>query len=85
MFNIEFNNQPEKFLNKCDLTLQRRIIKKLKELAINPVLHDSKKIEGSKNIAFRIRVGDCRILYEIDYEKNEIGIFKIDKRSNVYK
>ena len=33
---------------------------------------------------FRIRVGDYRILYEVDYRNNLIGIVKIDKKPRVY-
>ena len=43
----------------------------------------SKTVEGSKSL-FRIRVGDYRILYEVDYRNNLIGIVKIDKRPRVY-
>ena len=43
----------------------------------------SKTVEGSKSL-FRIRVGDYRILYEVDYSNNLIGIVKIDKRLRVY-
>ena len=31
-----------------------------------------------------IRVGDWRILYEVDYRNNLIGVVKIDKRRRVY-
>ena len=41
--------------------------------------HDS-RIEGYKEKLFRIRVGDYRILYEVNHKGNLIGIVKIDKR-----
>ena len=54
------------------------------ELAINPISHDTKVIEGYTEKLFRVRVGDYRILYEVDYTSYKIGVVKIDKRSTVY-
>ncbi|MCD6455879.1 MAG: type II toxin-antitoxin system RelE/ParE family toxin [Methanophagales archaeon] len=50
---------------------------------LNPVIHDTKTVEGSKGL-FRVRVGDYRILYEVDYKNNLLGIIKIDKKPRVY-
>ncbi len=41
-------------------------------------------LEGYKEKLFRVRVGDYRILYEVDYKSNIIGVVLIDKRSRVY-
>lgn len=61
-----------------------RILKRIEKLKHDPVLHDSKIVEGYREKLFRVRVGDYRILYEVDYNDNLIGIVKIDKRSRVY-
>jgi len=42
------------------------------------------RIKGTKEEIFRIRVGEYRILYEVDQGVKIIGIIKIGKRSNVY-
>jgi mRNA interferase RelE/StbE len=55
----------------------------MEKLRENPIIHDTKAVEGSKGL-FRVRVGDYRILYEVDYRNNLIGIIKIDKRPRVY-
>lgn len=83
MFNVNYSNQAGKFLKKANKVLVKRIIDKIEGLREDPVIHDTKKIEGSKGM-FRVRVGDYRILYEVDYANNLIGIIKIDKRSKVY-
>ena len=83
MFNVKYSNQSEKFLKKADKVLVKRIIDKIEKVKEEPIIHDAKKIEGSKGI-FRVRVGDFRILYEVDYANNLIGIIKIDNRSKVY-
>ena len=83
MFNIEFSNQSKKFLKKSDKQLAARIIEKIELLKDNPVIHDSKKVIGEDKV-FRIRIGDYRVLYEVDWSNKIILIDKIDKRSKVY-
>ena len=83
MFNIEFSNQSKKFLKKSDKQLAARIIEKIELLKDNPVIHDSKKVIGEDR-TFRIRIGDHRVLYEVDWNNKTILIDKIDKRSKVY-
>jgi len=83
MFNISHSNRSKKFLKKADKVLVKRVIEKIEKLKENPIIHDTKTVEGSKGL-FRVRVGDYRILYEVDYRNNSIGIIKIDKRPSVY-
>lgn len=84
MLEIFYSNQASKFLEKTDIFLAKRLLKKIEELKTKPITRDTKKIEGYKEKLFRVRVGRYRILYEIDYKENKIGIIKIDKRSRVY-
>jgi len=83
MLDVRYSNRAAKFLKKSNGTLVNRIIEKIEKLRENPFIPDTKKIVGSKGL-FRVRVGDYRILYEVDYKNNLIGIIKIDKRSDVY-
>jgi mRNA-degrading endonuclease RelE of RelBE toxin-antitoxin system len=41
-------------------------------------------VGGFKEKLFRVRVGEHRILYEVDNDNKAIGIVKIDKRERVY-
>ena len=84
MFVVEYSQQALKFLKKADKILVERLLRKIRELKTEPVTHDSKSIQGYKEKLFRVRVGDYRILYEIEYSNNKIGIIKIDKRERVY-
>ena len=83
MFNIEFSNQSKKFLKKSDKQLAVRIIEKIEVLKNDPVPHDSKRVVGEDK-TFRIRIGDYRVLYEVDWNISLILIDKIDKRSKAY-
>ncbi len=83
-FVIEYDKQPEKFLKKLDKHLSKRIIDKTEELLINnPVPHNAKTIVGEHGV-FRVRVGNYRAIYRINFSENKIIIIKIDKRPRVY-
>ena len=82
--NISYDKQPEKFLEKLDKHIASRVIDKIEEtLSNNPVPHNAVAIEGEHGI-FRIRVGDFRVLYRINYQENKFIVVKVDKRSRVY-
>lgn len=84
IFEITYDKQPVKFLKKLDKNTAKRILDKIDVVFANePVPSDAKRIIGEHGV-FRLRIGDYRILYRIDYEKNMIVIFKIDKRENIY-
>ena len=84
IFLIDYDKQPTNFLKKSDKHIAKRIIDKIEStLSSNPVPHDAKSIVGEHNV-FRIRVGDYRILYRINYQDNKVIVFKIDKRAKVY-
>ncbi|MFH0936055.1 MAG: type II toxin-antitoxin system RelE/ParE family toxin [Candidatus Woesearchaeota archaeon] len=82
MLTVKYSNQAVKFLKKCDNILTNRILNKIESLASNPFPQDVKVTQGDK--LFRVRVGKIRILYEIDFKDNLLGIIKIDKRERIY-
>lgn len=84
MFEIKFDKQADKFLSKCEKILFERIVRKIEELTTNPVPHDSKRLQGYNEPTFRIRIGDYRALYRINYQANRIVVVKINKRDNIY-
>ena len=84
IFKIVYDKQPVKFLNKVNKKVSNRILDKIEEtLSNDPVPHDAKSIVGEHGV-FRIRIGDYRALYRINYSGSKIIVFKIDKRSKVY-
>ena len=83
-FGIQLSSGAIKFLRKLDKETGQRIIKKIEELKIEPLLRETKKITGSESI-FRVRVGNYRILYEVDFATGIIGIVKIDHRDKIYR
>ncbi|MBL7160434.1 MAG: type II toxin-antitoxin system RelE/ParE family toxin [Candidatus Aenigmarchaeota archaeon] len=84
MFDVLYSKQARKFILTAEKISSKRLLKKIEELRSRPVMHDTKTVQGYKEKLYRVRVGDCRILYEVDYSKNLIGIVKIDRRQRVY-
>ena len=84
MFDIKYSRQAAKFLRSLDNTNQSRMFKKIEKLKHEPILHDSKTVIGYNEKLYRVRVGNYRILYEVDHMDNLIGIVKIHKRSRAY-
>jgi mRNA interferase RelE/StbE len=49
-----------------------------------PRPHNSKKLSGGGS-QWRIRMGDYRILYEIDDSKNLVNVYRIAHRKEAYR
>ncbi|MEK6948403.1 MAG: type II toxin-antitoxin system RelE/ParE family toxin [Nanoarchaeota archaeon] len=83
-FLIEYDKQPVSFLKKSDKNIAKRIFEKIEELLTkDPVPHTAVAIVGEHGV-YRIRIGDFRAVYRINYENKKIIIISIDKRSKVY-
>jgi len=83
-FTLEYDSHVLKFLSKLDKHIAQRIIDKLEEiLSITPIPHDAKAIVGEHGV-FRLRIGDFRALYRINFEVKKVIIVKIDNRERVY-
>ena len=83
IFSIDYDKQPREFLRKLDKHISKRILDKIDTLKENPVPQNIKAIVGQHGV-FRIRIGDYRALYRINYQGNKIIIIKIDKRPRIY-
>jgi len=82
-FRIEFTRSAAKYLKTIPKTAQKRIAKKLESLAEGLPDPAKTKMKGD-NPFHRVRVGDYRIIYEIQTEILLITILKIGHRKDVY-
>jgi len=79
-YNINWTRGALEELNKLESSIARRIVKKVDELSENPFSKDIKRLKGSDD--FRLRVGDYRIIFDINETK--ILILKVGHRKNIY-
>ncbi len=82
MYRIVFTNRALKDLEKINKETQIRIAKKLKEYAENPFKHARKLISQEIGM-YRFKIGDYRIIFDIDGEN--IIILRIGHRKSIYK
>ena len=63
---------------------RQRIVQRIAALALDPRPHGSEKLAGYDD-RYRIRQGNYRVVYLIDDRRQEVTIFKIGDRKDVYK
>jgi mRNA interferase RelE/StbE len=69
---------------RLDATSRKRVDAALRSLLENPRPSGTKKLSGSRH-DWRIRVGDYRILYEVDDEGRVVTIWRIAHRREAYR
>ena len=62
---------------------QNRILERLESLAQDPFAHGTIKLKGET--AYRVRVSDYRIVFDVDTENRIITVLAVDHRSSIYK
>jgi mRNA interferase RelE/StbE len=82
-FKVLFTDPAEKDLNKLDTKIGDRILAKIDLLEVDPFLPSSKRLKG--DVTFRLRVGDYRVIYEVDNRNKQVIIYRVRHRKDVYK
>jgi len=82
MFKIEWKEGAIRQLRKFEPILSKRIFKKISELKQNPFAKEIKRLRGER--AFRLRVGNYRIIFDLDAENKIITILRWEHRKNIY-
>jgi mRNA interferase RelE/StbE len=73
----------EKQIAKLPKKIQKQIIIKLRELRLNPRPHDCRKLTNED--LYKLRVGDYRIIYQIQDEILYVTIVRVGHRKEVYR
>ena len=72
-----------KVFRKLPSRVESEILRHLKHLERNPRPAGRKRLEG--RTAWRIRIRDYRVIYEIDDERRAVVIYRVRHRSDVYR
>ena len=62
----------------------RKVLSSINNLAEEPRPHGSKKLKGSSS-AYRIRIGNYRVIYSIEDKIVTITIIKVGHRKQIYR
>jgi len=82
MYSIDFSIKAEKQFSKLNQKLKERIVKSLERIRIKPQSH-IKKLVGVP--FFSLRVGDYRVILDVNEGKLIILVIEMGYRKNVYK
>jgi mRNA interferase RelE/StbE len=78
---IFFTDKAKKQLEKLEKVDQERIIKSLERIRIRPEAHITKLVGDP---GYKLRVGNYRVILEIEKEKLIILVLLIGHRKNIY-
>ncbi len=84
MYRVFLERAAEKQLKQLSAKLHDRVIVAVQALAKNPRPPGCRKLAGTDN-DWRIRVGDYRIVYEIDDASREVRVNRVRHRREVYR
>jgi len=82
MYEILISDTAEKQLEKLDKQIQERIIRSLERIRIRPEAYVERLVGDP---AYKLRVGDYRVIMDISKEKLLVLVIKIGHRSRIYK
>jgi len=82
IFQVLYDPNAEKQLDKLPRDIAKRIIKKMRE--VGETGHGIETLKDEK-YKYKVRVGDYRILIDITYNPNTVWVRYIDHRGRIYK
>jgi len=80
---VTLRQSAEKELKRLGHVEQRRIGARLLALEDTPLPSGAIALQGRPG--FRVRVGDYRVLYEVDHAQRIVSVFAIGHRRDVYR
>lgn len=84
MHEVYLERAAERDLKRLSAQDFHRIIPRIKALAENPRPAGCRKLVSSER-DWRIRVGDYRVVYEIDDEANAVRVMRVKRRQEAYR
>lgn len=84
MYEVYLERAAERDLRRLPVETFHRIVPCIRALAENPRPPGCRKLTGSEN-DWRIRIGDYRVIYEIDEGEKAVRVFRIRHRREAYR
>ena len=84
MYEVYLERSAADDLRRLPRRLFDRIIARIGRLADDPRPAGCRKIEGSKS-DWRIRIGEYRVIYEIDDDLDRVNVMRVRHRREAYK
>jgi mRNA interferase RelE/StbE len=84
MFHVKYAKSVKKDLRGIDRENRQRIRKAIASLEMFPAISNLKKLSAHPLADFRLRVGEYRVLFDVDWDETIIWVLKIGHRRDVY-
>lgn len=81
LYEIVFSQKAKKQLFKLERSIQERIISALERIRIRPESYITKLVGDP---GYKLRVGDYRVIMDIDKGKLLVLVIKVGHRKNIY-
>jgi len=81
-FRVEFSELAAKKFRKLDRSVRDRIAAKLQSVAEDPARHLTKLRSVE---AYTLRVGDHRVVLDVDWQEHVLHVLTLGHRSTVYR
>jgi len=83
-YEIQWKHSAEKDLRGIDRQFISRILETIDFLSGDPFPSNHRKLQGSDS-SFRLRIGDYRVIYQVDIENKSIVIYHVRHRKDIYR
>ena len=83
MFSILIHRKALKEIDRFPTEDKRRILNAIRKIATEPFSGDVKPIKGVRGL-LRRRVGEYRIAFTVNFEKNEVVVLRVGRRERFY-
>lgn len=83
MYSVTIQPHAEREIKRLDKPIKKRILTAVLALASDPRPHGCVKVRTREN-AWRIRVGDWRVIYLVDDAGDEVTVIRVTHRSESY-
>jgi mRNA interferase RelE/StbE len=84
MYRVVSTKPFAKALEKIPQNWQRRIISKIREVAVDPYAPNNNLTKLQGRGGYRLRVGDWRVIYELEDERLVMLILNVGPRGDIY-
>ena len=84
MYRVITTRSFDKALAKLPSNWQKRIVAKIKEVAANPYAPNNNLTRLKGIDAYRLRVGDWRVIYELNGDRLVMLVVEVGSRGGIY-
>ena len=86
MYEVFLTREAQRFYERADPVLVRKLNRCFERLRENPYEHPNiKQLKGPLAGHFRYRIGDWRVIYQVDEQRREVTVLLIVHRSKAYR